>query len=145
MKYNRSVLYYICIYSVSKLIYLKTNELKVVAEVIVCPLQGLIVLSPIFWTVCTTSPMTILISNTIPVLLLRQPPCQPLTTAGEVNKLGRNCPFYYFYILGVLAFFFKTILIFLFLNSLFYGTFSTCLGLNRVSILHIFIMSSLTV
>lgn len=82
--------------------------------------------------------MTILISNIIPAPLLRQPPYRPLTTAGEVIKLAQNCPVYYFYILSVLAFFSDTILIVLFLNSLLHGTFSTSLGLNWVSILHIF-------
>ncbi len=50
-----------------------TSETKV-AEVLVFPLQDLIVFSWLSQTVCTTSPMTILISNTIPVPLLRQPP-----------------------------------------------------------------------
>ncbi len=70
---NITLYYYFYIYLLSKHIYPKTSETKV-AEVLVFPLQDLIVLSWLSQTVCTTSPMTILISNTIPVPLLRQPP-----------------------------------------------------------------------
>lgn len=72
-------------------------------------------------------------------------PAQTTTLAGSNNSWGGNwtgtkLSLLIFSILSVVALSFNTILILLFHFFLFNGTFSACLGLNRVSILHIFMI-----